>query len=181
MGSSRQVSVLLGTMLFASAMLAQTTEGTVSGTVTDPSAAHVAGAAVMAVNVDTGVSTSTLTNTSGVYVFASLPPGKYRIAAEHPGFRRAVFNNVELAVGSQITVNFALDLGQTSESVEVMASATELNVTSASVGSVVESRRILDLPLVGRNAYDLLGTQAGVVINGTNGVNINGSQTGAIN
>src|SRR5262249_48722131 len=67
------------------------------------------------------------------------------------------------------------------ESVEVRAAANEVNVTNASVGSVVESRRILDLPLVGRNAYDLLGTQPGVVLNGTNGVNINGSRTGAVN
>jgi hypothetical protein len=63
----------------------------------------------------------------------------------------------------------------------VTAAATELNVSSASIGSAMESRRILDLPLVGRSAYDLLSTQPGVVINGTNGVNINGSQTGAIN
>ena len=181
MGSRRHVLALLGTLLFASAVSAQTTEATVSGTVTDPSGAHVVGAAVSASNPATGVTSSTLTNQAGVYVFASLPPGKYRIAAEHPGFRRAVISDVDLAVGSQVTVNVALDLGQTTESVEVRAAATEVNVSSTSVGSVVESRRILDLPLVGRSAYDLVGTQPGVVINGTNGVNINGSQTGAIN
>jgi carboxypeptidase family protein/TonB-dependent receptor-like protein len=181
MGSKRQVRVLLCMTLFVSAVLSQTTEGTVSGTVTDPSAAHVAAAAVGALNLGTGVTTATLTNSSGVYVFASLPPGKYKVTAEHPGFRRSVVNDVDLAVGSKITVNFALDLGQTSESVEVKAAAADVNVSSASVGSVLESKRILDLPLVGRNAYDLLGTQPGVVINGTNGVNINGSQTGAIN
>ena len=84
------------------------------------------------------------------------------ITAEHPGFRRAVINDVDLAVGSQIAVNVSLELGQTTDSVEVRAAASEVNVSSASVGSVVESRRILDLPLVGRNAYDLLATQPGV-------------------
>jgi len=89
--------------------------------------------------------------------------------------------DVELAVGSQTNVNVTLDLGQTTETVEVKAASTEVNATTASVGSVVEARRILDLPLVGRNARDLVATQARVVINGTEGVNINGSQTGAIN
>jgi hypothetical protein len=181
MGSKRHVLALLGMLLFASAVWAQTTEATVSGTVTDPSGANVVVAAVTVLNLDTGVTTSTVTNGAGVYVFPALPPGKYRLTAEHPGFRRAVINDVNLAVGSQIAVNVSLDLGQTTESVEVRAAAAEVTASSASVGSVVESRRILDLPLVGRNAYDLLGTQPGVVINGTNGVNINGAQTGAIN
>src|ERR1700693_4032565 len=104
MNSKRQASVLLGMTLLVFAILAQTTEGTVSGTVTDPSAAHVIAAAVRALNLGTGVTTSTVTNSSGVYVFASLPPGKYKVTAEHPGFRRAAVNDVDLAVGSQITV-----------------------------------------------------------------------------
>lgn len=177
----RHVSVLLGMTLFASVMLAQTTEGTVSGAVTDPSGAYVVGAAITALNVGTGVSTATITNSSGVYVFASLPPGKYQITTEHSGFRRSIIQDIELAVGSKITVNVEFELGQTSETVQVKAAATEVNVSSATIGSVMESRRILDLPLVGRSAYDLMATQPGVVINGTNGVNINGSQTGAIN
>jgi hypothetical protein len=181
MGGNRQVCVLLVCVLLLFVTAAAQTEATVSGTVTDPSGAQVLAAAVSALNLDTGVTKATVTNSSGVYIFAALPPGKYRLIAEHPGFRRSVINDVELAVGAQTTVNIALDIGQTSESVEVKAAATEVNVTSATVGSVVESRRILDLPLVGRNSYDLLGTQPGVVINGTNGVNINGAQTGAIN
>src|ERR1051326_1103670 len=180
MGSKRLVSRLLAISVLVSAALAQSTEGTVSGTVTDPSDAHIAGAAVTALNIGTGVGTSTVTNSSGVYVFASLPPGRYRITAEHPGFRRAVFHNIDLAIGSQISVNVALELGQATESVEVTGAASEVNVTSATIGAAMESRRILDLPLVGRSAYDLLGTQPGVVINGTNGVNINGTQTGAV-
>ena len=181
MNSLRLVCVWLGMTLFTCAALAQTTEATVSGAVTDPSGANVAAAAVTALNIDTGVTTSTLTNSSGVYVFPSLPPGKYQIASAHTGFRRAVVSNIELAVGSRITVNMGLELGQTSEAVEVRAAATEVNVSTATLGSAMESQRILGLPLVGRNAYDLLSTQPGVVINGTNGVNINGSQTGAIN
>ena len=124
MGSKRLVSGLLAISGLISAALAQSTEGTVSGTVTDPSEAHVAGAAVNALNVGTGVGTSTLTNSAGVYVFASLPPGRYRITAEHPGFRRAVFQNVDLGIGSQISVNIALELGQATETVEVTGSTS---------------------------------------------------------
>src|SRR5260370_42439774 len=152
MGSKRHVSVLLGMMFLVSTMLAQT-EGTVSGTVTDPSAAQVIAAAVTALNLGTGVTTSTVTNSSGVYVFASLPPGQYKVTAEHPGFRRAAVNDADLAVGSQITVNFALDLGQTTESVEVRAAATEVSVSTAAAGSVVEPRRSLELPPAGRSAH----------------------------
>src|SRR5579872_3517697 len=139
MGTTRLVCALLGITLLGSTALAQITDATVSGTVTDPSAAHVAGAAVRAINEGTGVNTATVTNGAGVYVFASLPPGKYRVEVEHPGFRRAVIHDIELAVGSQITVNIGLDLGQATESVEVKASATEVNASTATIGSVVES------------------------------------------
>ena len=87
MGSKRQVSVLLALTVFVSAALAQSTEGTVSGAITDPSGAYVVAATVTALNVGTGVSTAATTNSSGVYVFVSLQPGKYQITAEHSGFR----------------------------------------------------------------------------------------------
>ena len=166
-------------LLFASQLSAQT-DAAVSGTVTDPSGAHITGAAVTALNVDTGVASGANTNSAGVYAFPALAPGKYRLTAEHAGFSKEVIDNLDLAVGAQLAVNMGLTLGQVSETVEVTATVTEVNASSATVGNVVESRRILDLPLVGRSAYDLLATQPGIVT-GTNNVNINGSQTGAVN
>ncbi len=181
MNSPRLVGGLLLFSVLAAFSMAQGTEATVSGNVTDPSGLHVVGAALTALNVASGVAITASTNEAGVYVFPSLPPGSYRLTAEHAGFRKATITDITLDVGSQITVNIQLELGQTTETVEVTALANELNVTSASVGNVVESRKLLDLPLVGRSAYDLLNTQAGVVLTGTNSVNINGSSTGAVN
>ena len=107
--------------------------------------------------------------------------GRYRFSAEHPGFRKATIPDVDLAVGAKLTVNIPLELGQTTETVEVQGAVTEVNASSATVGNVVEERKILELPLVGRSAYDLINTQPGVITTGASSVNINGQQTGAIN
>ncbi len=168
-------------LVFASFALAQGTEATVSGTISDPSGAHVVGATITATNIDTGVSVNVSSNEAGVYVFPSLPPGKYRVVAEHSGFRKGTISDITLAVGAQLSVNIPLELGQTTETVEVQAVANEVNASTATVGAVVEQRKILDLPLVGRSAYDLINTQPGVVTTGTSSVNINGNQTGSIN
>lgn len=171
-----RVSAILIAILSASLAHAQT-DASVSGTVTDPSGAHVVGATVTALNAATGATTPVETNDAGVYTMPSLPPGNYTFSAEHPGFRRAVINQVVLQVGNVLTLNMGLDLGQTTETVEVQATATAVNATSASVGSVVEGKKLLDLPLVGRSAYDLLLTQPGVQL-GTN-YYLNGNQGAA--
>ena len=174
---------LLSMILFASAVFAQT-DATVSGTVTDPSGAHVVGAAVIALNIDTGVSTSVVTNQAGVYA-THLPPGKYTFSAEHPGFRKAVVNAVELQVAAVLVVNMGLELGQTTETVEVQALPTEVNATSASLGEVVDQKRLLELPLIARSAYDLMLTQPGVsggaMINGSGNYYLNGNQAASVN
>src|SRR5690242_13216253 len=87
----------------------------VSGTVTDPAGAVVAAAAVTARNVDTGVVSPTITNGIGVYVFASLAPGRYAFSAEHPGFRKQVVGGVVLELGAQLTVNLVLTLGEATQ------------------------------------------------------------------
>lgn len=175
-----RLSWVFALFLLAAAALAQT-DATISGTVTDPSGAHVANATVTAENTATGVFSTTQTNESGIYVFAALPPGTYRISAEHPGFRKTALPDVVLAVGSRLNANIALDIGQTNETVEVQATVNEINTSSATIGTVVAERKILELPLVGRSAYNLLTTQPGVIATGTESVNINGMQTGAIN
>ena len=155
----------------------QSTDATVSGTVTDPSGANVAGANVVALNIETGVATTTQTNSAGVYIFAALPPGAYRISAEHAGFRKALITDITLEVGARLTYNLALEIGSTTETVEVQAGAAgDLAYATASVGNVVSGRKILELPLAGRSTYDLITTQAGVV-----GANISGNRTGSLN
>ncbi len=174
------VALLLGPIFAASFAFGQT-DASLSGTVTDPTGAHVVGATVTATNVDTGVRTPVQTNEAGVYTMPSLLPGKYTLIAERDGFRKATVNNVVLQVGTVLTLNIPLELGATSESVEVHAAAIEVNATSASVGEVVEGKRLLDLPLAGRSTYDLLITQPGVQGSTTTNFYLNGNQGGAVN
>jgi hypothetical protein len=170
--------------VFASVASAQT-DATVSGTITDPSGAHIANALVTARNVDTGVATTATTNEAGAYTMPALIPGTYQFTAEHPGFRKAVTDGVILQVASILTINMPLEIGQPSESVEVQATATEVTATSSSVGDVVEGRRLLELPLVARSAYDLLLTQpgasSGAMINGAGNYYFNGNQAATVN
>lgn len=173
-------SLIFVFVTFAAISFAQT-DATVSGTVTDPSGAHVAGAIVSAVNTGTGATTNAQSNESGIFVFPALPIGRYRFNAEKSGFRRASIPEVDLAVGAKLTVNISLEIGQTTETVEVQGVVSEVNASSATIGTVMEDKKILDLPLVGRSAYDLINTQPGVVTTGTSSVNMNGQQTGAIN
>ncbi len=130
-------------------------------------------------NAATGVVTQVQTNAAGVYTMPSLTPGTYTFTVEHPGFRKAARSGVELQVGTVLTLNLALELGQTTETVEVQAVASAVNATSASVGSVVEGKRLLDLPLAGRSAYNLILTQPGVQL-GT-GYYLNGNQSASVN
>jgi len=178
------VAPVLCVLLFAALASAQT-NATVSGAITDPSGAHIIAATVTARDVDTGVATVVTTNESGIYSMPSLLPGKYQFTAEHPGFRKAVIDNVILQVAGVLTLNMPLEIGQATESVEVQATATAVNETSASVGEVVDEKRLLELPLIARSAYDLELTQPGVssgaMINGAGNYYLNGNQAATIN
>ncbi len=156
---------------------AQTTDVSLSGTVTDPSGAAVPGARVVAQNVNTGVAISTTTNDAGVYLFAALAPGSYRLSGEHTGFRKHVYNDLELEVGARLNINLPLEVGAAAEVVEVKAELqSSLSYMASSVGNVVTGRQVLELPLQGRSAYDLIATQAGV-----QGANFSGNRTGSLN
>ena len=179
------VALTLGAFFLVSMMASAQTDATVSGTVTDPSGAHVIGAVVIARNVDTGAAAPVATNDAGVYTMPQLRPGRYIFTAEHPGFRRSVINDVELDVGANLVLNMGLELGQTTEVVEVQALPTEVNATSSSVGEVVDQKRLLELPLIARSAYDLMLTQPGVsggaMINGSGNYYLNGNQAASVN
>ena len=99
------------------------------------------------------------------------------MTVEHSGFRRAVFENVELEVGARVSLNAGLEIGSTTETVEVQATTElQLGYLTSSVGNVVTGRKVLELPLAGRNAYDLIATQAGVV-----GDHFTGNRRGSLN
>src|SRR5438093_9901014 len=128
----------------------------ISGAAQDQSGAVLPGAEVTATQTDTGVSRMTITNETGHYVLANLPLGPYRLEAGLPGFRTFVQTGIVLQVNSNPTINILLQVGQVSEQVEVQANAGLVETRSVSVGQVMETARIVELPLNGRNAQELI-------------------------
>ena len=138
------------------------TFGGISGEVKDSTGAVVAGAAVTATNTNTNTVRNTVTNDVGIYRFPSLVPGTYSVKVEAPGFRAAVRGDIELQVQQLARIDFALEVGQVTEVVEIAANAALLNTEDATVGTVIEERRILDLPLNGRNFLQLVSLSPNV-------------------
>lgn len=135
---------------------AQTGVAELSGTVTDPSGAAVASANVSLVETEKGVAHPTVTDPSGHYVVPNLPVGPYRLEASSPGFKTYVQSGIILQVSDHAQVNVTLQVGALSESVEVHAAAAMVQTTQNSIAQVVDSRRMIDLPLNGRSATQLV-------------------------
>jgi hypothetical protein len=167
-------------VLFAPAAWAQGTDAVVSGDVLDATGAIVPAAAITALNLNTGVKTVVTSNASGVYLYAALPPGDYRFTAEKEGFKRLDLNQTTLRIGDHLQQNLTLQVGGTKESVEVTANADSVSYLSTSQGGLLNSQRIQDLPVSGRNVMELVATQAGMVST-SSGVNMNGSRTDMMN
>ena len=132
------------------------------GNVTDATGAAVPGAAIRILNTGTGAVLPTTTNNEGFYTAPSLPVGGYSVSVEKTGFKKTVRTGVTLQVDQHAEVNFKLDVGETTESIEVSGEASLVDTSSATVGKVVENRRIQDLPLNGRNALALVMLAPGV-------------------
>ena len=159
---SKSAFLAVLTALFAVTADAQTVAGQISGLVTDPSGAVIADAAIEVTDLDRNVSFRTTSNESGFYVVAPLPPGRYRIAAELEGFRRFVLEPFPIATQQKAAVNITLDVGQLTESVTVTGTAQLLDTSTSTLSGVVENKRIIDLPLNGRNVYSLAALTPGV-------------------
>ena len=165
---------------------AQVNTASVTGLVTDPNRAAIANASVMMKNKSTSVETSSMTDSSGYYTFASLPVGAYTLTVETPGFKKAIHENINLEVGQKARIDFVVEVGAVTESVVVATAPPLLSTQEASTGGVVESRMISDMPLAARNWDDLLGgipgvqadrytEQGGATANGrTGGANVHG-------
>src|SRR3989441_5580468 len=119
----------------------------ISGSVQDSSGAVLPGADITATQVSTGVSRMTISNETGSYVLPNLPLGPYRLEAALPGFRNFVQSGIILQVNSNPTINVVLQVGQVSEQVEVQANASLVETRSVTIGQVMETARIMDLPL----------------------------------
>ncbi len=152
------------------------TNASLSGTVADGSGAIVIGVAVKATNDNTGVVTSVVSNEAGIYNFASLMAGMYTVSAEKAGFRSKTYTKVELGSGAQRRLNFTLEVGGVATQVEVSTSAEDLILeSSSSVGDVLMEDTVKNMPLVNRNALDLVNVMSGVVMADDTIFNANGS------
>jgi len=156
------VMTILFFLGLAGALQAQTTNASVTGRVTDPSGAVVPGATVNLINTATGIRYGGKTNGTGSYYVRDLLPGTYRAEVEARGFRTVIKPGIVLHVQDVIEMNFEMALGSTSESVTVQAGTPTVQLVTSSIGAVVNSVTVRELPLNGRDWTQLATLQPGV-------------------
>jgi hypothetical protein len=174
-------ALLLVAVLCRSLALAQEETAGLNGQITDHDGLAVAGVKVQALNAGTNVSYSADSNETGFYNFPALPAGAYNVTATKDGFQQAIRPGVELHVSDSISLKFSLQVGSVAQSVTVEGGAPLVETTSSEIGGLVNSEKIEDLPLNGRNYIDLSLLQAGVTnsLNST-GTNGFGGMTGTV-
>ncbi len=146
---------------------AQTAQMT--GAITDQTGASVPGTTVTVTNVNTAVARSSVTNSTGNYLVTALLPGTYRVTTQAAGFKQMSREPIVLQVDQIARIDFSLAVGETRETVEVLASAVLLNSESSTLGVVVENRQVVELPLNGRNPIELVALQPGIRVQGNFG------------
>ena len=156
--------VLVGISLYAQGQLSQ-----IQGTVQDASGAAVPGAVVKITKTDTGTVRTVNSGADGAYVAADLPAGPYRVEVTKAGFATAVQTGITLLVSTNPTINVSLKVGNVSEQVQVEANAALVETQATGIGAVIENRRILELPLNGRVATDLIVLAGAVIPQGVAG------------
>jgi Carboxypeptidase regulatory-like domain len=149
--------LLFAALLFPSPLSAQSSGGAqIAGVVTDPSGALIANAEVKATRLDTQEVRTTASTPSGTYVLPNLPVGSYVLEVTSHGFGRYRNNGIVLEVGNAVTINVTLPVGDITQTVQVSADAEMVQTQETSVSEVIDQRRIIDLPLNGRQATDLI-------------------------
>src|SRR3954452_22936128 len=149
-------------LLIAVTALAQTTSTSIVGTVLDASGATITGAKVTATNVNTNVATATVTTDTGDYAFPLLDVGEYRVSVEQTGFKPEARQGIVLQVNEKFRVDFHLQVGSQTEKGTVTAEAVNLRTDEASIGGTVEQRRLVELPMNGRNVGNFAVLNPGV-------------------
>jgi hypothetical protein len=159
----------LGGLLLSIAppLKAQSTNASLTGRITDSSKGVVPNALVAAINTGTRLHYETVTNATGSYYVTDLPPGTYRIEVEKVGFKVVIKSDLVLHVQDALEINFEMVLGSASESVTVRGGVPPLDTESSTIGTVVEQRKVNELPLNGRNVFNLIELAASVVPQGS--------------
>lgn len=150
-------------LLLCAAVVTAQTQGTISGYVRDASGAIVPGASITVTHEGTGASRNTLSDAAGFYQVLGLVSGTYTIEAEVSGFKKFRNAGVVLRVDENVRADISLDVGQVTESVEVSAQAALVDTRSSQTSATIDDRRIVDLPLRGRNVFALAATLPGVL------------------
>ena len=183
--STRLIFVLSLFAMTALSSLAQTGTSRITGRVGDSKGATVPGASVTVTNEATGLSQTQTTTDAGVYSFDSLPAGAYTVTVEQQGFKKFQKTGNALEVGTPLTIDVAMEVGQVTETVTVQGGAEQLQTANATIGNVVDQKAIEALPLNGRNPLTLLLLEPGVVqrsFGGAgSGVHVNGARDRAYN
>ena len=160
-----QATLLIVLACSVSVCWAQQGRGTILGTVTDSSGAAVTDAHVSIVNTQTNTTVAAQTNSDGNYTSPPLIVGDYEVTAEHNGFKKTVRTGIGLQVDQRAVVNLELELGTVGESVQVTAAVPLVNTEDATIGQVIENKRVEALPINGRSAFALIGLAANVKSN----------------
>jgi hypothetical protein len=163
--------------LCCSGMFAQ--DSGIQGVVTDATKAVIPNARVTVLNLATGVSREATTNAAGLFLLPLLEPGSYQVQVSSTGFALQKVNELKLETGQTARLDFELKPGSVSESIEVSAAAVLINSETTEVGQVIDSKRILEMPLNGRNYLQLAQFTAGVLPGGGLGVGARGRDEGA--
>jgi hypothetical protein len=183
---SRFCSLLLcGILIVAMASLALaqgTTTATIGGTVTDPQGSAVPAAQITVSNTATNAIFKTETGSDGEWTMPAMAAGSYRVSVGKTGFKTANTENVTLNAGVPVTINLRLELGQTTEVIEVTSGAEIIQATNATVSSTISSREVSELPFSSRNAVELMVNMPGTQTpTNPRSSSINGLPKGALN
>ncbi len=181
-GCPRNLRTVLAGLVWLAAsvapLAAQTATGRISGTVLDPSQAAVGGAAVTVRSEASGAATETITGATGAFSVVDLAAGRYTVEVDLSGFHRHVVTGVKVDVASETSLPpIVLELGEVTESIEVVADATQVQTTNAEMTATVTADQIERLPIIGRNALSLIHIQAGVANAGAHPTVINGQRS----
>ncbi|MEK7406123.1 MAG: carboxypeptidase regulatory-like domain-containing protein [Acidobacteriota bacterium] len=170
-----------GVGLAAAVLLAQVETARITGTVTDATGALVPGARVTIRSLDTNIEQVTETNAQGRYLSVPLRVGAYEVAVQAGGFKREVHSGIRLQIQQTAVVDFRLQVGQMLESISVTADAPLLQTTDVSQGQVIDNKKIIDLPLNGRDYLQLAALSSGAIPRsgqkGSTGFSANGLRT----
>ncbi len=166
-----QACLLSAVLLLSGTGLAQLSTASLSGVVRDSSGAVVPNASIVLKDVDTAVEHTTTSNNAGAYLFADITPGKYAVRASAPGFAEQQVPALTLTVGQAATIDFALSVGSQTTVVTVQGATSQLDQSTANLGTVIQTQQVNDLPLNGRDFTQLLTLTPGVSV-------VNNAQSG---